>query len=69
MLHLLFKENEEAVRAARNFIDFMEDSLEYRKRTSDKPFVLTKLYFMNIICNMEEDKKLEEQMVLMLRKL
>jgi hypothetical protein len=58
MLHVLFREQEEAARTARDFLAFLEESPEFKKAKSERPFVLTKLYFMNIVCCFEKEPQL-----------
>ena len=46
----------------------MEESREFKSRRSDKPFVPMRLYFMNIVCLVEQNQEWETEVGHMLRK-
>lgn len=62
MLHILFKETNDAVATAKHFLDFMVASPEYNRAVSnkqEKKFLFSQLFYLNILCSYQEQAKLE----------
>lgn len=60
MLHILFKENKEAVEASKEFLKMLKHSKEFQA-TSGQGLLLSRLYFMNIICSFDKSPEMEAE--------